>query len=726
MAALLFYTLEKSYLAPLFMNLKNSQVKKLVAALVVGSVLLAGCTRKKTEEMNPFLTAYTTPFGVPPFDKIKNEHYIPAFEEGMKQQQAEIDAIVNNDDPATFENTIEALDKSGELLNKVNGVFFRLRSAETNDELDSIARVIQPELTAHSSSINLNPGLFEKVKAIYEERESMDLSGEQAMVLEKTYRNFVRGGANLDEEAKERIKEIDKELSMLTMEFGDNLLKETNNYQLVIEDEADLAGLPESVRSAASDAARAAGLNGKWVFTLQKPSWIPFLQYSENRDLREELYRAMFMRCDNGNEYDNNDVITRILALRIERANLLGYETHAAYVLDERMAKNAENVYALLMQVWKPALNKAKEEAAMMQEMIDLEGGDFKLASWDWWYYAEKIRQEKYDLDEGVLRDYFSLEAVKEGLFSVVNKLYGLTFEPRNDLPVYNEEVVAYEVKDRDGSHLGIVYMDFFPRPGKRGGAWSTSIRRAHVMDGEKITPVHLIVMNFTRPTGDRPALLSFDETLTLFHEFGHALHSMLTKCEYLTVSGSAVATDFVELPSQIMENWAAHPDVLRTYAKHYRTGEVIPEELVAKLEAAGKFNQGFATVEYIAASILDMDYHTLTDASGIDPNAFEEASMDRIGLIDEIIPRYKSNYFQHIFSGGYSAGYYSYMWSEVLDKDAFNAFAETSLFDQATAASFRQNILEKGGSMDEMEMYINFRGAAPTIEPLLKGRGLD
>jgi peptidyl-dipeptidase Dcp len=701
-------------------------VKKLITALVVGTVILSGCNKETEEKMNPFLSEYTTPFGVPPFDKIKNEHFIPAFEEGMKMQREEIDLIVNNSDAPTFENTIEALDKSGELLSKVNGVFFRLHSAETNDELDSIARVIMPVLTAHNSSISLNPELFDRVRILHENAESLDLSEEQAMVLKKTYRNFVRGGANLGDEDKARIKEIDKQLSLLTMQFGDNLLKETNNYQLIIENEADLAGLPVSVRSAASDAARAAGQDGKWVFTLQKPSWIPFLQYSENRELREKLYRAMFMRSNNGNEYDNNKLITEILELRIERANLLGYDTHAAYVLEERMAKNADNVYDLLMQVWDPALTKAKEEAAMMQEMIDREGGDFKLASWDWWYYAEKIRKEKYDLDEEELRDYLSLEAVKAGLFSVVNNLYGLTFEERNDLPVYNDEVVAYEVKERDGSHVGIIYMDFHPRPGKRGGAWSTSIRRSHVKDGERITPVHLIVMNFTRPTGETPALLSFDETLTLFHEFGHALHSMLTKCEYLTTSGSSVATDFVELPSQIMENWAAYPDVLKTYAKHYQTGEVIPDELIAKLEASSKFNQGFVTVEYIAASILDMDYHTLEDASGINPNAFEDASMNRIGLIDEIIPRYKSNYFQHIFSGGYSAGYYSYMWSEVLDKDAFNAFLETSLFDQTTATSFRKNILEKGGSMDEMEMYVNFRGAAPTIEPLLKGRGLD
>jgi peptidyl-dipeptidase Dcp len=701
-------------------------VKKLVAAMLVGTVFLSACNTEKAENMNPFLTEYNTPFGVPPFDLIENEHFIPAFEEGMKLQQAEIDAIVNNKDAATFENTIATLDISGEVLSKVNGVFFRLRSAETNDELDSIARVIMPVLTAHNSSISLNPGLFEKVKTIYAELESLDLSTEQAMVLKKTYRGFVRGGANLEGEAKERIKEIDKKLSMLTMQFGDNLLKETNDYQLVIDNEADLAGLPESVRSAASDAARAAGQDGKWVFTLQKPSWIPFLQYAENRDLREEIYSAMFMRSNNGNEHDNNKLITEILELRIERANLLGYETHAAYVLEERMSKKAANVYDLLMQIWEPALIKAKEEAGMMQEMIDRDGGNFQLASWDWWYYAEKIRKEKYALDEEEVRSYFSLETAKAGLFDVVNKLYGLTFEPRSDLPVYHEELMPYEVKESDGSHLGIIYMDFHPRPGKRGGAWSTSIRRAHGKDGEKITPVHLIVMNFTRPTGDKPALLSFDETLTFFHEFGHALHSMLTKCEYLTVSGTSVATDFVELPSQIMENWCAHPDVLKTYAKHYQTGEVIPDELIAKLEAASKFNQGFATVEYTAASILDMDFHTLKDASGINANEFEEASMKRIGLIDEIIPRYKSNYFQHIFSGGYSAGYYSYMWSEVLDKDAFNAFVETSLFDQATATSFRENILEKGGSLEEMEMYINFRGAEPTIDALLKGRGLD
>jgi peptidyl-dipeptidase Dcp len=512
---------------------------------------------------------------------------------------------------------------------------------------------------------------------------------------------------------------------MLTLQFGNNLLAETNSYQLVIEDESDLAGLPESVRSAAAETAEKAGKPGTWVFTLQKPSWIPFLQYADKRQLREEIYRAMFMRSDNGNAYDNKEIIKEIVSLRIERANLLGYDTHAAFMLEDRMAGEPENVYNLLMQIWEPALKKASDEAQMMQEVIDREGGGFELQSWDWWYYAEKIRKEKYDLDEEELRSYFSLETVREGLFNVVNNLYGLTFELRDDLPAYHEEVMAYEVKESDGTHLGILYMDFHPRPGKRGGAWSTSIRQAHTLEGERIAPVHLIVMNFTRPTGNKPALLSFDETLTFFHEFGHALHSMLTRCDYLTTSGTAVARDFVELPSQIMENWAADPEVLVTYARHYQSGDRIPDELLSKMEASGKFNQGFVTVEYVAASILDMDYHTLTDTGTLNVNQFEKASMKRIGLIDEIIPRYRSTYFQHIFSGGYSAGYYSYIWAEVLDKDAFNAFVETSLFDQTVATSFRKNILEKGGSVEEMEMYLNFRGKEPTIEPLLEGRGL-
>ncbi len=642
------------------------------------------------------------------------------------KRKLQIAAIISNEDPPTFENTIAALDISGDILSKVGGVFYRLLSAETSDELDSIAKVLVPMTSAHQSNIMLNEELFLRVKAVYNERESLELSAEQEKVLEKIYQGFERGGANLDKEGKATIREIDEKLSMLTLEFGNNMLAETNDFLLVIEDEADLAGLPQSVRSAAADAAATAGMEGKWVFTLHKPSWIPFLQYSEKRELREELYKAMYMRSNNDNEFDNKAIIQEILGLRLERAHLLGYETHADYILANRMAKEPANVYNLLTTIWEPALAKAEEEAAMMQEMILKEGGDFQLASWDWWNYAEKIRKEKYELDEEEVRAYFSLEDVKTGLFNVVTNLYGLSFHELTDLPKYHDEVMSYEIKDNDGSHLGILYMDFHPRPGKRGGAWSTSIRRAHVENGEVISPVHLIVMNFTRPTGGKPALLSFDETLTFYHEFGHALHSMLTKSEYLTTSGTSVATDFVELPSQIMENWGGHPEVLKTYAKHYETGEAIPAELIDKLEAASKFNQGFTTVEYVAASILDMDYHTLKSAYEIDVNQFEQNSMSRIGLIDEIIPRYRSTYFSHIFSGGYSSGYYSYIWAEVLDKDAFNAFLETSLYDQETALSFRENILEKGGSIDEMEMYRNFRGQDPTIEPLLKGRGLN
>jgi peptidyl-dipeptidase Dcp len=680
---------------------------------------------KNESNMNPFLKSFETPFEVPPYGQIRNEHFIPAFREGISQQKEEIDAIIQNTEAPTFENTIAAFDRSGEVLRRVGGVFYPLRSAETSDEIDSIAEVLVPLTSAHRSDMMLNEALFARVKAVYDNRSDLDLTREQSRVLEKIYKMFERGGANLNEAGKVRIREINERLSLLTMKFGNNLLAETNNFQLVIDDEADLAGLPESVRSAASETAEKAGKPGTWIFTLQKPSWIPFLQYAENRDLREKLYKAMFMRSNHDNEYDNKEIIKEILDLRIERAQLLGYETHADFILEDNMAKQPQNVYDLLMQIWEPALNKAKEERDMMQEMIDSEGGDFELQSWDWWYYAEKIRKTKYDLNEEELRPYFSLETVREGLFSVINKLYGLTFEIREDLPVYHPEVMAYEVKERDGSHLGVLYMDFHPRPGKRGGAWSTSIRDAYTSDGERIDPIGSIVMNFTRPTGGKPALLSFDEVTTLFHESGHALHGLLTKCDYLTTSGTEVARDFVELPSQIMENWAAHPDVLRTYAKHYETGETIPEELLEKMDAAGKFNQGFATVEYLAASILDMDYHTLSDAREVDVNPFEENSMDRIGLIEAIIPRYKSTYFQHIFSGGYSAGYYSYIWAEVLDKDAFNAFVETSLFDQETATSFRQNILEKGGSEEEMKMYLNFRGKEPTIEPLLKGRGL-
>ncbi len=693
---------------------------------MLGAALILTSCSTNQKEMNSLLTTYDTPFGVPPFHEIECAHYLPAFQKAMDIQNAEITDIINNKEEANFENTVAAFDYSGYKLDAVSNVFYNIKSANTSDEMQEIAKQLVPIISAHRSNINLNPDLFARIKSVYDQKEELSLTKEQLMLLDKIYKRFVRSGANLSEENKEKMRKIDEKLSMLSLQFGDNLLAETNNYHLVIENEEDLAGLPESVISGAAEAATEAGEEGKWVFTLHKPSWIPFLTYSEKRELREEIYKAMYNRCNNGNEYDNKEIIEQLLNLRTERAHLLGYETHAEFVLEERMAKTGENVYELLMKLWTPAIVMAKEEALMMQEMIDAEGGDFELASWDWWYYAEKIRKEKYALDDEELRQYFSLEDVTAGVLDVINKLYGITFERRDDIPVYHEDVIAYELKDKDGSHLGVQYMDFYPRASKRQGAWSTSYRKQHVREGENVSTVGSIVCNFSKPTGDKPALISFDEALTFFHEMGHALHGQFSDCTYPGVSGTSVPRDFVELPSQIMENWGKHPEVLKTYAKHYETDAPIPDELLEKMEASSKFNMGFVTTEYLAASILDMDYHTSGKMEDLDVTEFEENSMDRIGLIDEIIPRYKSTYFSHIFSGGYSAGYYSYIWSEVLDKDAFNAFVESGdLFNQELATSFRENILSNGGTREAMEMYVNFRGKKPDETALLKARGL-
>jgi peptidyl-dipeptidase Dcp len=700
-------------------------VKKLALLLIGSCIIATSCNTNKTE-MNPLLSEFDTPFGVPPFHLVGNDHYLPAFKKAMELQNREIEAIVENSEAPTFENTIAALDYSGETLSRVSNIFYNTRSANTSDEMQDIARELVPLTSEHQSNINLNPNLFDKIQTVYHQREDLDLTGEQDMLLDKTYKKFIRSGAALSEEDKENMRKIDEELSMLSLQFGDNMLAETNNYKLVIENEADLAGLPEGVVSAAAEAAREAEMEGKWVFTLHQPSWIPFLTYSEKRGLRENLYKAMYNRANNDNEFDNKEIIEKTIKLRTERAQLLGYETHADYVLEERMAKNPDGVYELLMKLWTPALQMAKEEAAMMQEMINNEGGDFQLASWDWWYYAEKIRKEKYALNDEELRQYFSLEDVTNGVLDVINKLYGVTFERRDDLPVYHKDVIAYELKDRDGSHLGVQYMDFHPRAAKRAGAWSTSYRKQHVRDGENISNVGAIVCNFSKPSGDKPALISFDEALTYFHEMGHALHSQFSDGTYPGISGTSVPRDFVELPSQVMENWGGHPEVLKSYARHYETGEPIPDELLEKLEASSKFNMGFVTTEYLAASILDMRYHTISEIKDLDVTMFEEAAMEEVGLIEEIIPRYKSTYFSHIFSGGYSAGYYSYIWSEVLDKDAFNAFVESGdLFDQEVANSFRKNILAKGGTLEPMEMYVIFRGKEPDVNALLTARGL-
>lgn len=686
--------------------------------------IISSCAQKSNVGENPFLAEYKTPYGVPPFDQIKTEHYLPAFQKGIDQNLAEIEAIVSNTEAPTFENTILALEYSGKTIDKVSSVFSNLLSANTNEQLQGLAKDIYPALSKHGDEIIMNPQLFERVKAVYGQKDQLELNSEEYKLLEETYKNFLRSGANLSADKKEELKNINEQLSLLTLEFGDNMLAETNNYKLVIENEADLAGLSESQIAAAEEA----GEKGKWVFTLHKPSWEPFLQYADKRELREQLYKAMYMRGNNNNEYDNKEIILKILDHRTRRAKIMGFESHAAFALDDRMAKTPERVYDLLNQLWIPALNNAKEEAKLMQEMIDRDGGNFDLASWDWWYYAEKIRKEKYELDESAIRPYFELNNVREGAFLLANKLWGLEFIKLDNIPVPHPEAIAFEVKDADGSHVGVYFADYYPRESKRGGAWMSSYRKqSRTIEGVNIAPVITNVCNFSKPSGNSPALLSFDEVTTLFHEFGHALHGLLSDCNFNSLSGTSVARDFVELPSQIMENWCSQPEMLRLFAKHYKTGEVIPQELIDKIVASSKFNQGFATVEYLAASILDMDFHTLTDVTGIEVENFENASMNKIGLIDEIIPRYKSSYFNHIWAGGYSAGYYSYIWAEVLDADAFESFIESGdLFNKEIAASFRENILSKGGTQDPMSLYEKFRGGKPSIEPLLNKRGLN
>ena len=581
-------------------------------------------------------------------------------------------------------------------------------------------------LSGHQDDIRLNPDLFKRVKAVYEIKDELELNPEQRSLLDKVYKNFVRGGADLNEEGKARLREINSKLSILTLNFGNNLLAETNGYKLYIENEEDLAGLTGGIIAGAAEAAKADGQEGKWLFTTHRPSMYPFLTYSEKRELREKLHTAYFSRCDNDNEYDNKKILVEIVNLRVEKAHLLGYETHAHYVLDKNMAKNPEGVYNLIRPVWDAALPVAQNEVKEMQAIIDQEGRDFKLENWDWWYYAEKVRKAKYDLDEEEIRPYFKLENVRDAVFQVANNLWGLTFAPLNDIPKPHPDALAFEVKEADGSHLGVLYMDFFPRASKRGGAWMSSFRKQYRDNGEMVTPVITTVFNFTKPAGDKPALISFDEASTIFHEFGHALHGLLSDCNYYTLSGTSVSRDFVELPSSIMENWCGEPEVMKMYGKHYETGEAIPDELIEKIKNAGHFNQGFTNLEYLSAAFLDMDWHTLKEPQEIDVHKFEAESMSKLGLIPEIMVRYRSTYFSHIFAGGYSAGYYSYKWSEVLDADAFEAFLETSLFDKETASSYRENILSKGGTEDPMVLYKKFRGREPSIETLLKRDGLS
>ncbi|MEG0788983.1 MAG: M3 family metallopeptidase [Alistipes sp.] len=684
---------------------------------------LSACNSSKDAEDNPFFAEWTTTYGVPPFDLIKADHYLPAFERAMSLHEAEIDAITANHDAPTFANTLLAYDQSGQMLARVSLIFGMICSAETNDQMQALQEQIMPLLAKHSDQIMLNGKLFAKIKSLYDTRANLSLDAEQMRLLEKTYNAFVRSGALLDAKQKERLKAINEELSITGVKYGNNVLAENNNFTLELTEE-QLGGLTSGVRDAAKEKATELGKSDKWVFTLHKPSLIPFLTNSTERSLREKIYKAYLNRGNHNDAYDNKKLINDFIRLRTEKAHLLGYGSYADYVVSDQMAKTPAAVYGLLDEIWTPALERAKGELAEMSELLRQDDSTAVFGSWDWWYYAEKLRKQKYNLDEEMLRPYFSLDNVQGGIFFLANRLYGITFRPIL-VPMYQKDVTAYEVLDADQSHLGVLYFDFFPRAGKSGGAWCGNFCEQTYKDGKRVAPVVSIVTNFTPPTATTPALLTLDETETLFHEFGHALHFLFHDVKYRGLA--EVEGDFVELPSQIMENWAFEPEMLKQYAVHYRSDEVISDYLIGKLRNSELFNQGFITTELIAAALSDMDIHTTTEYKPIDVEAFEQQALAvKRGLIPQIAPRYRYTYFSHIFDGGYSAGYYFYTWAEVLDKDAFQAFKQSDdLFNRQIAGDFRRKLLARGGSEDGMSLYRAFRGAEPDKMPMLRARGL-
>ena len=648
---------------------------------------------------NPFLAEWDTPYGIPDFTKIQEKHYIPAIEYGIQQQQSEIDAIIANTEAPTFANVVEAYERSGAVLDRVSNVLFNVSESDATESLQKIVEQALPLISVHSDNIFMNPGFFAKVETLYNQIETLGLNQEQKMVLKKLYNAFVKNGIALDEASQARMREINLELSSLSNTFGNNLLAENNAF-------AEEFGISISEYGEAMAA-------------------------TDDRALREKMFKAYASRGNNGNEYDNKELITKMMALRIEKAKLLGYDNPAQMILADKMAGNPEAVDSFLASIMAPAVEKAKAEIVDMQEVMneDIKAGIVTAGSviepWDWAYYAEKVRKAKYALDEEQTKPYFQMENVRQGVFDLTTRLYGLQYEKLDGIPTYHPDVEGFKVTDADGSLIGVILTDYFPRSTKRGGAWMTNFVNQEVVDGVETRPVIVNVGNFAKPTADKPSLLTLDQVGTLFHEYGHALHGLLTQCTYKSVSGTSVARDFVELPSQIMENWAFQKELLKEYARHYETGEIIPDELVAKIDAAGTFNQGFMTTELTAASILDLKWHMLSSMEGVDPMAFETEACRQMGLIDEIIPRYRSTYFAHIFSGGYSAGYYSYLWAEVLDKDAFELFKQKGIFDKETAMSFRHNVLEMGGSDEPMDLYRRFRGADPDASALLRARGL-
>jgi len=692
--------------------------------LILTSVIFfLSCTNEENN-MNPFLQEYDTPFKIPPFEDIKMQHYKPAFELGMEENLLEINKITSNPEKPSFENTIVELERVGKTLDKVSNVFFNLLSSNTNEDMDDLAMTISPRLSAHGDNILLNKELFERIKSVYSKRASLSLSVEQNRLLEETYKSFIRSGANLSDNKMNRLTEINQSLSSLSVQFDQNVLKETNGFSLIIDNEEQLSGLPEEEIRLASELAKSEGHEGKWVFKPTRVSMYPFLTYSDQRDLREKLYDSYIKRGDNSNESDNKNIIKEMVALRTEKAKLMGFENHADFVLDNTMAKTTERVDGLLQKIWKPGLARAKREVEEMQKLIQEEGGNFKLASSDWWYYSEKIRQSKYNFTEEEVKPYFSEENVLAGAFDVAEKLFEVSFIERKDLPKYRDDIRSFEVKDADEKTIGIFYTDYTLRPSKGGGAWMNSVRSQSTFDGNQL-PIVFNVCNFPPKNKEGVSLLSFEQVETLFHEFGHGLHGLLSQATYPSLSGTRVTRDYVEFPSQMMENWAREPEVIKTFAKHYKTGEAIPDELLNKIAAAGKFNAGFETTEYVAAALLDMAWHT-NETEIQDVNDFEDTSLEELGLIPEIESRYRSTYFGHIFAGGYSSGYYSYLWTEVMEADAFEPFREKGLFHKETADKLKKFVYSSGNTDDLMTQYVRYRGSEPNIEPLIKKRGLD
>ena len=698
--------------------------KTLLTVASAIAVTLSACNSNKMEQ-NPFLADYTTQYGIPPFDQIKYEHYLPAVEKGIAEQNAEIEAIIANPATPDFENTILALDNSGQLLNKVAYVFFALSESDNTPEMQELNPKISSLLTAHSDNMGMNADLFNRIHDVYNRRDSLGLNTAQLRLLDNYYKDFVRSGALLDEEKKAGLKVVNQQLSDAFITFNENVLNGTNNWELVVENEAELSGLPEGTIATAAEEAKARGKEGKWVFTLHAPSRLAVLTYANNRDLREKMWKG-YTSLATDSAYCNYDNINTILKLRTRKARLLGFENFADFAIDNVMAKTTKNAEDLLYKIWTPAIAKVKEEVADMQAYINAEGNNFKVAPWDYYYYAEKVKAQKFNISEDQVRPYFKLENVVEGLFFVANKLYGITFTELKDAPKYNPEVTVYEVKDAAGEHLAVFMTDYFPRATKRQGAWMSEFKGACNYDSIYERPIIYNVGNFTRPSGDMPALLTLDEVETAFHEFGHGLHGMMTRAAYRGQAGTNVDRDLVELPSQIMEHWAFEPEVLAVYAKHYKTGEVIPADLIKKLNASAKFNQGFATTELAGAALLDIEWHKVSHDQPVNVPEFEAAVAKKLNLPEELTFRYRSTYFKHIYgSDGYAAGYYTYLWAEVLDADGFDLFAEKGIFDKATADAFRTNILEMGGSDDPMKLYIQFRGQEPNPDALLRNRGL-